>query len=304
MLTEDDVARIKQEEKIRLETQKALTPPRGKGWWDYLNSQFTLWILSSVVLSLITYYWNHRNDERLALQKQQQSELDKQREDSQFLATLLPYLTNTDILVRLRAQQVIIARYPADKVPAQVQLLLVNAVDKESSSPEVRQTEESKHLLASVVSTYARVQTSTADDALKPLLASAQAENKQQQITLSYYRKDIDSQVNHVDFDSLAELFSNAGFKVQEPSTGAKNPTLETNALWVADNVTVSQAKYVALVLMNAGMRIRALRRFRSDPSGAPRKLNTIEIGSDAAFLTGPPLTVQQVIDLTDIPRR
>jgi hypothetical protein len=206
--------------------------------------------------------------------------------------------------VRLRAQEVIIARYPPNKVPLQVQLLLVNAVDKESSDPGVRQTEESKRLLATVASTYARVQTSTADDAIKPLLASAQAENKQQQITVSYYRKDIDAQANHVDFDSLAELFSKAGFKVQEPTTGARNPDLETNALWVADNVTVSQAKYVALVLMNAGMRIRALRRFRSDPSGASRKLNTIEIGSDAAFLTGPPLTVQQVIDMTDIPRR
>ena len=304
MLTDDDVTRIKQEEQIRLETQKAFNPPREKSWWDYLNSQFALWILSSVVLSLITYYWNHRNDERLAIQKQQQSDLDRQREDSQFLATLLPYLTNRDVLVRLRAQEVIIARYPADKVPPQVQLLLVNAVDKESSNPGVQQTDESKRLLASIATTYARVQTSTADDALKPLLASAQTENKQQQITVSYYRKNIDSQVNHVDFDSLAELFSKAGFKVQEPTTGAKNPDLETNALWVADNVTVSQAKYVALVLMNAGMRIRALRRFRSDPSGASRKLNTIEIGSDAAFLSGPPLTVQQVIDLTDIPKR
>jgi hypothetical protein len=284
MLSEDDVARIKQEETIRLETQKAQTVKPAKGWWDYLNSQFALWILSSVVLSLITFYWNHRNDARLA--------------------TLLPYLTNTDILVRLRAQEVIIARYPTDKVPPQVQLLLVSAVDKESSDPQARQTDESKRLLASVASTYARVQTSTADDALKSLLASAQAENKQQQITVSYFRKGVDTEVNHVDFDSLAELFSKAGFKVQEPSTGAKNPNLETNALWVADNVTVSQAKYVALALMNAGMRIRALRRFRPDPSGASRKLNTIEIGSDAEFLTGPPLTVQQVTDISDIAKR
>ncbi len=304
MLSEDDVARIKQEETIRLETQKALAVPHGKGWWDYLNSQFALWILSSVVLSLITFYWNHRNDARLAIQKQQQGELDRQREDSQFLATLLPYLTNTDILVRLRAQEVIIARYPTDKVPPQVQLLLVSAVDKESSDPQARQTDESKRLLASVASTYARVQTSTADDALKSLLAAAQAENKQQQITVSYFRKGVDTEVNHVDFDSLAELFSKAGFKVQEPSTGAKNPNLETNALWIADNVTVSQAKYVALALMNAGMRIRALRRFRPDPNGASRKLNTIEIGSDAEFLTGPPLTVQQVKDINDIAKR
>ncbi|HEY5030139.1 MAG TPA: hypothetical protein VIK39_17160 [Candidatus Angelobacter sp.] len=304
MLSEDDVARIKQEETIRLETQKAQIVKPAKGWWDFLNSQFALWILSSVVLSLITFYWNHRNDARLDIQKQQQDDLDRQREDSQFLATLLPYLTNTDILVRLRAQEVIIARYPADKVPAQVQLLLVNAVDKESSAPEAGKTDESKRLLASVASTYARVQTSTADDAIKPLLESAQAENKQQQITLSYYRKTVDTEVDHVDFDSLAELFAKAGFKVQEPSTGARNPNLETNALWVADNVTVSQAKYVALVLMNAGMRIRAVRRFRSDSSGASRKLNTIEIGSDAAFLTGPPLTVQQVKDLSDIAKR
>ena len=301
MLTEDEISRIKQEEIIRLETQKAShAAPPGKSGWDYLNSQFTLWILSSVVLSGITFYWNHHNDQRQAEQKQQQAALDRQREDSQFLATLLPYLTNPDVLVRLRAQDVILARYPQDKVPPQIQVLIANSMFKETSSPEAQKTDESKRLLATVASTYSRVQTFSADEAINSLLSTAQDANKRQQITVNYYPKPVDQ----IDFPALEKSLSQAGFKVQQLLSGGKNPDLKTNAVWAADDVPVEQAKFVALLLMQTGLEIRALRRFKPDEQGASRKKSTIEIGSDRAFLNGPPLTVKQVIDMADIPKR
>jgi hypothetical protein len=64
----------------------------------------------SVVLSGITFYWNHRNDDRAAAEIKQQKDTDSQREDSQLLGTMLPYLTSPDLNVRLRAVEVITAR--------------------------------------------------------------------------------------------------------------------------------------------------------------------------------------------------
>ena len=300
MLTEDEISRIKQEETIRLETQKAKAATHGKTWWDFVNSQFTLWILSSVVLSGITFYWNHRNDQRQAEQKQLQDTMDRQRQDSQFLATLLPYLTNPDVLVRLRAQDVILVRYPPQDVPPQIQALIANSIFRETSSPAAQKTDESKTLLATVASTYSRVQTSSADVAINSLMSTAQDANKRQQITVNYYPK----QVDQIDFPAFDKALSQAGFKVQQAVNGGKNPDLQTNALWAADDVPVEQVKFVALLLMQTGLEIRALRRFKPDEQGNSRKNGTIEIGSDRAFLNGPQLTVKQVIDMTDIPKR
>jgi len=292
-----DTPRSPSERAEKADTEAAALKKR---LWDFLNSQFGLWLLGSVVLSLITYYWNHRNDQRLKDQQEQQAKLDRQREDSQFLATLLPYLTNKDAAIRLRAQDVILARYPQDQVPPQVQLLIANSVFRESSTPDAQQNDETKRLLTNVASTFAEVQVSTADKAIKSLLPTAIDGNKRQQISVNFYPKSVD----RINFNDLSTSLSNAGFKVNQLSSGGKNPDLETNAIWAADDVSVEQAKFVALLLMQGGVQVRALRRFRSDAGGASRKPSTIEIGTDVAFLKVPPLTVQQVIDLNDIPRR
>jgi hypothetical protein len=301
MLTEQEIARIREEEAVRVETQKNIAGPKQKkGFWDFLNSQFALWLLGSVVLSGITYYWNHRNDQRVAEQKLQQSSVDKQREDSQFLATLLPYLTNPDVNVRLRAQDVILARYPENNVPPQIQILIANCLFRETTIPDAQKSTEAKQLLATVDTTLTRVQTSTADQALASLLPAAQSANQQHPITVNYFPKEVDQ----IDFQELSESFRRAGFNPQQLASGGKNPDLQTNAVWAADDVPVAQAKFVALLLMQTGLKIRALRRFKPDAQGGVRKPGTIEIGSDRAFLNGPPLTVKQVIDLTDLPKR
>jgi hypothetical protein len=97
-------------------------PPKRPTLWEILNSQLVLWLLGSVVLSGITFYWNNRNDERSNVAKQaqetrdkaqadEQRKIDRKREDSQFLGTMIPYLTSSIADVRLRAVQVITARY-------------------------------------------------------------------------------------------------------------------------------------------------------------------------------------------------
>lgn len=123
--------------------------PRRLTVWEILNSQLMIWLLGSVVLSAVAYYWNHRNDKRAEAAKEVQQTLDRQREDSQFLGTMLPYLTSADANIRLRAVDVITARYPEGQVPSQIYVLLAKVVGAESSLPASGQTDEQKSLLAS-----------------------------------------------------------------------------------------------------------------------------------------------------------
>lgn len=87
------------------------------GWWDFLNSQFALWVLGSVVVGLISFSWNRR------LAKE-----NEQREDSQFVANMLPYLTNSSMEARVRAVQVIQGRYKPDTMPENIKNLMCNSL--------------------------------------------------------------------------------------------------------------------------------------------------------------------------------
>ena len=108
MLTHDEIEKIKEQESIRLQLRRELNPEKKQSkFWEFLNSQFFLWFLGSVVLSGITYYWNHRDDVRVERAALNEKAIASQREDSQFLVTLLSYLTNPDRQVRLRAIDVI-----------------------------------------------------------------------------------------------------------------------------------------------------------------------------------------------------
>ena len=128
--------------------QKRPPSPQRLTAWEILNSQVMIWLLGSVVLSGVAYYWNHRNDKRAEAAREAQQTLDRQREDSQFLGTMLPYLTSTDANVRLRAVDVITARYPEGQVPTQIYVLLAKVVGTESTVPVSHQTDEQKSLLA------------------------------------------------------------------------------------------------------------------------------------------------------------
>jgi len=54
MLNEEQKERIREEERFRFETQNKLKSNENK-LWDFLNSNFGIWLLSSVVLGLITW---------------------------------------------------------------------------------------------------------------------------------------------------------------------------------------------------------------------------------------------------------
>ncbi len=157
MLTPDEIQKIKEQETIRLQLQRELTPERRRGIWELLNSQFALWLLGSVLLSGITYYWNHRNDQRLENEKHLEQQLVVQREDSQFLIQLLPSLTSSDRNVQLRAVDVIKTRYPEDKFPAAIQRLIANIVVEASAQPNAQQPDETKRLIASAARTLDRL---------------------------------------------------------------------------------------------------------------------------------------------------
>jgi hypothetical protein len=62
MLSEEDKQRIKEEEIFRLGVQRdiaALVPPakESKRWWDFLNSAFAIWFLSTIAVTFVG--WNY-----------------------------------------------------------------------------------------------------------------------------------------------------------------------------------------------------------------------------------------------------
>ena len=137
-------------------------PPKRPTFWEILNSQLVLWLLGSVVLSGISYFWNRSNDARSQKQAEKQKEIDNRREDSQFLGTMIPYLTSPVADVRLRAVQVITSRYkdptskdPNDndnerKLPPDVAQIIGKAVGADLAPGQSQQTQETKNLVASV----------------------------------------------------------------------------------------------------------------------------------------------------------
>jgi hypothetical protein len=148
-----------------------------------------------------------------------------------------------------------------------------------------------------------RVQQSlTADGAVLALGAAAQAQNRQQQTIVTYYAKDVDP--SNVNGPALISALEHYGFTVKETSAGERNLTLATNSVWVGDKVSNDQWKLVVLILMRAGLQIRAIRQFRREPDGPSRKTNVIEIGADREVQNDPPKTVQEVQDIKSLPPR
>lgn len=131
--------------------------------WEILNSQLVLWFLGSIVLACITGYWNHRNDARAETAKHDQRSLDRQREDSQFLGNMLPYLTGADPNVRLRAVDVILSRYPVGEVPDSVYRLTAKVIGTEAAVGQSQQTAETRSLVATVARTLDRQASPAAD---------------------------------------------------------------------------------------------------------------------------------------------
>jgi hypothetical protein len=73
MLPDTEKERIREEESFRIEVRRLIAPPEkestgANGFWKFLNSPFALWLLSSVLITLvtagITSYLNKRSSER------------------------------------------------------------------------------------------------------------------------------------------------------------------------------------------------------------------------------------------------
>jgi len=145
-LKKRDLERIAAEESSRLQIRRELDPPkatsRASQFWHFLNSQFVVVVVFGISLSFISSCWHN-----------QEAELTRQREDSQFLAQLLPQLTSADLNVRLRTIQVILSRYAPDQVPPQVQRLItdIEGTVREAARPNFQQSDDTKQLVSSVV---------------------------------------------------------------------------------------------------------------------------------------------------------
>jgi hypothetical protein len=115
------------EESAKKETEA--TTSKKNRFWEFVNSQFGLWLLGSVVLGGITWYWNYLN-----------KGLDDRRKDSEFLVSMLPYLSSQDGDVRLRAASVVSARYQKNQVPDEVQRVVSEALGGVKANEQNQQT--------------------------------------------------------------------------------------------------------------------------------------------------------------------
>lgn len=186
-------------------------------------------------------------------------------------------------------------------VTVEIKTLLLGILGKNGAAPALIQTLNSSPGLSADDVKLAQ-QSVTADEAVRTLQPVVTAENKAHPTNVVYYPKDVDP--SNVNGPALISLLSSAGFNVRPAQGGERNPNLATNAVWAAENVPIDQVKFVTLTLMRAGLRIRAIRSFRSAPDGTPRKPDTIEIGADAQIQKDPPLLVDQVQAMTALPKR
>ena len=107
-------------------------------------------------------------------------------------------------------------------------------------------------------------------------------------ITLQYYEKKLDDEVN---MRVVLAALTDAGFTLQhKPPQIADTPT---NSIFYGPDVQVTDIKLVALTLMAAGIKIRTIEPLLPHVS-RPR---LIQIGANRATRNDPPLTAKQVID-------
>jgi hypothetical protein len=128
--------------------------------------------------------------------------------------------------------------------------------------------------------------------AILPAVLSSSAAHK---VTVIYYPKNVDGKV-------VTSALQQGGLTVQTGSGNPANTALPTNAIWVGDSVPADQVKFVALTLVRAGVGIVSIRRgFKND---SPAKAYTIEVGTDKALTGKPPMTVDEINSLSEIPAR
>jgi hypothetical protein len=94
---------------------------------------------------------------------------------------------------------------------------------------------------------------------------------------------------------AITEVLNGLGFQLQ-----IKKPVNDypTNAMWIGDQVTLEDAKKIALALIRAGVEIRRISRF---PVESTNNASLIQVGADPALVAKPILTVEQVLALQEL---
>ena len=117
-------------------------------------------------------------------------------------------------------------------------------------------------------------QSLSARDAANEIIqrSSADDQNRRKHITVQYFPKNLDKEVNiHIVIPSLQEF----GFIVEKKE--AVVTWKQTNAIWFGSRVKPEDVKLVAYTLISAGMKIRWIKPFQKSD---PRKASLIQIGA------------------------
>ena len=136
-------------------------------------------------------------------------------------------------------------------------------------------------------------QAKAADVSLTAILQQTLATNEKQKAVVWYYPKDVDG-------PKVRAALEQGGFTVTDRPGNPRNLALPTNAIWVGDDITLDQAKFVALTLIRAGVEIKSLKKLSS---GGGNKAVVIEVGTDASLQSAQPLTAEQVSNLSPLTR-
>lgn len=105
------------------------------------------------------------------------------------------------------------------------------------------------------------------------------------QIKIEYFPKDVDGNI-------VNSILRNAGFDLVK---GIPMNNLKTNAIWAGASVSVDEIKFVALVLIRAGVDLVTIERFKN---GKGNKSRLIQIGADPANLGKSPLQLSSITNL------
>ncbi|MFZ0406755.1 MAG: hypothetical protein WAM11_01400, partial [Cyanobium sp.] len=118
---------------------------------------------------------------------------------------------------------------------------------------------------------------------VKTAIQSTDAASKaeRQRITVQYFPKGVDLIV-------IRNTLSSLGFTFME---GASQQRGATNAIWLGNDVPISDVKLVALTLVRAGVDLKTIRPFRKRHPVADGNL-LIQVGTDEEFAGKPSLTI------------
>lgn len=130
------------------------------------------------------------------------------------------------------------------------------------------------------------VQESAEAKRLAERLAEPAERERRSSITLQYYAKKLDDEVN---MRVVLTALSDAGFTLQRKQ--AQLPDVATNGVFFGPDVRLEDIKLVALTLIGAGIKLRVIEPLLLGVA----KPRLIQIGADLAKRDAPPLTVEHI---------